>query len=156
MEFRLRNIREDNDLTQEKLAKILGVKHSVIGNWENEKDTIPLERLNTFCNYFQVSMDYVCKLTNNRFTKNMSNKIDRIEIGKRLKRIRKEHNDTQQTIAQIIGIDRSNYSRYELGKNLILTSLLIAFCKHYNISMDFICYETNTSKKESTRKIISV
>ena len=35
-----------------------------------------------------------------------------------------------------------DYSKYELGKTLILTSFIIDFAKHYNVSIDFICGKT--------------
>lgn len=40
---RLFDIREENDLTQEEVGKILSVSRVSISQWENEKETIPLE-----------------------------------------------------------------------------------------------------------------
>ncbi len=63
-------------------------------------------------------------------------------VANNLKKIRLQHNDTQEVISKIINTDRSNYSRYEVGKNLILTSLIIDFAKHYKVSIDWILGKT--------------
>ena len=52
-------------MTQEDVANILKVERSTYAGWETGKDTITLTRLNDFCNYFNVSMDYVTGLTDN-------------------------------------------------------------------------------------------
>ena len=46
---RLREIREEQELTQEDVAEILNVKRSTYTGWEIGRDTIPLVRLNAIC-----------------------------------------------------------------------------------------------------------
>lgn len=142
---RIKDIRENSDITQEQIAQILNVARSTYAGWENNIDNIPLKKLNAFCNYFNVSLDYACALTNKR--EFYSNKeITKEVVGNNLKRIRISNNDTQDYISKIINIDRSQYSRYETGKYLITTSILISFCKHYNVSIDFVCGKKNNQK----------
>lgn len=142
--YRLKDLREDKDLTQKQLAKILGVKQPTYSGWENDIDYIPLTRLNNLCNYWNVTMDYMSRLSNTKNNDMMINSnIDKKTIGKRLKLIRNENKDSQEDISQIIGLARSAYSAAEGGKNFIQTTLLITFCKHYNVSMDYICGRTN-------------
>ena len=64
----------------------------------------------------------------------------------RLKKIRLENNDTQEYIAKIIGTIQTNYSKYERGETLILTSYIIEFAKHYNVSIDWLCGKTKDLK----------
>ncbi len=67
MDFsRLSSIREDNDLKQSDMARILNVEQSNISRWENNKEIIPLDKLNMYANYFNVSLDYLTKLSNNK------------------------------------------------------------------------------------------
>ena len=67
MDFsRLLSIREDNDLKQSDMAKILNVEQSNISRWENNKEIIPLDKLNMYANYFKVSIDYLVKLSSNK------------------------------------------------------------------------------------------
>ena len=142
---RLKEIRIYYDKTQKEMADILGVSRSTYSGWENGIDNMPLLKLNDFCNYFNVSMDYICGLTNTKNYNIENTLIDKMTIANNLKQIRLKHNNTQEYIAKIINTDQSNYSKYELGKNLILTAFITDFAKHYKISIDFICGKSSES-----------
>ena len=60
------------------------------------------------------------------------------EIFKILKKLREQHDYTQQFVADYLKIDRSNYSKYELGKLTISVSMLKQICLLYNVSADYI------------------
>lgn len=140
---RMKEIREYFDNTQEEISEILGTTRSTYANWENLDIPIPLDKLNIFCNYYGISLDYICGLTNTKKNKTINDKIDIKNIGNKLKEIRTSHNETQSKIADIIQVDQSNYSKWELGKLIIKIYPLIEFAKHYNISIDYICGKTN-------------
>jgi transcriptional regulator with XRE-family HTH domain len=59
-------------------------------------------------------------------------------ISERLIELRKERGYTQQNVADYLKIDRSNYSKYELGKLEVNLDMLIALAKLYNVSTDFL------------------
>lgn len=59
-------------------------------------------------------------------------------ICKNLIELRTETNRTQQQIADYLEIDRSNYSKYELGKLTLSVDMLIKLAKLYNVSADYI------------------
>ena len=61
---RLYFLREENELTQQDMAIILGVSRVAVSQWETTKEIIPLDKLNIYANYFQVSMDYIIGLSN--------------------------------------------------------------------------------------------
>ena len=63
---RLYFLREEKDLTQINLAKLMNVKQVNISNWENTKEIIPLEKLNFYANYFNVSIDYITGISNKK------------------------------------------------------------------------------------------
>ena len=56
----------------------------------------------------------------------------------RLKELRKENSYTEQYVADYLEIDRSNYSKYELGKLELNIDMLIALAKLYKVSTDYI------------------
>lgn len=56
----IRNLRKDNNITQEDLANILGTTHSVISSYENGNTLILTAFLIEICTYFKVSADKLC------------------------------------------------------------------------------------------------
>ena len=75
MEFiRLRNLREDKDLYQRDIAKLLGISQQYYSEYENGKRPIPIIHLITLAKFYDVSLDYLVGLTNNSkpYTRNIS------------------------------------------------------------------------------------
>lgn len=64
METRLRDLREDNDLTQAECAKIAYISKNSYIRYENGERTPPLDTIITFAEYYNVSIDYIAKRTN--------------------------------------------------------------------------------------------
>lgn len=136
---RLKDIRENNDLKQKDIAKILKVSRPNYTRWETKEKIIPLIKLNDFCNYFNINMDYVIGLTNNLVKINKTIILDKKAIGRNLKEFRCKNNITQEELALKLGTTHSVISAYENGHNLILTAFLINLCKVYNLSADTLC-----------------
>jgi transcriptional regulator with XRE-family HTH domain len=61
---RLRNLRQDNDITQLDLAKRLHVTRQTLSNWETQKSEPNNEFLIRLADYFEVSTDYLLGRTN--------------------------------------------------------------------------------------------
>ena len=143
---RMKDIRTYFGNTQKELAGILGVSRSTYAGWENGLDAIILPKLNDFCNYYGVSLDYICGLTNTKKYDVINDKIDKSVLGNNLKETRTKNKHTQEKIANIINVDQSNYSKCELGKMYIHTYALIEFAKHYKVSIDWLCGKTKDSE----------
>ena len=60
---RLRDIREDNDLTQSEVAGILGTAREQYHKYESGKQEIPFHHVITLAKYYNVSIDYFAGLT---------------------------------------------------------------------------------------------
>ena len=58
----LRGLREERDLTQKQIAKLLGTTQQVYSRYENGINEMPVRHLVTLCRYYQVSADYVLGL----------------------------------------------------------------------------------------------
>lgn len=56
---RLRDIREDHDLTQTQVAALLGIEQTVYSIYERGKREIPTRHLIRLAAYYQVSTDYL-------------------------------------------------------------------------------------------------
>lgn len=52
--------------------------------------------------------------------------------------LREDHDKTQKEVAEYLGTTQQVYSRYEKGENEIPVRHIIALCKLYNVSADFI------------------
>lgn len=66
MKFRrIRNLREDADLTQTELGKKLNIPQRTYSYYENGERTIPLEVLIKIAEFHGVSVDYLLGLTDN-------------------------------------------------------------------------------------------
>ena len=63
---RLRELREDNDLTQSQLSKILFCSQRVYSNYERGDIDIPTSILIKLAKYFDTSTDYILELTDER------------------------------------------------------------------------------------------
>lgn len=59
---RIRDLREDNDLTQKEMAKILNCSQQVYSNYELGQRDIPTDILIKLSNYYGVSVDYILGL----------------------------------------------------------------------------------------------
>ena len=136
------------NITATEIAKQLNISKSTLSNYINGDAYIPLEHLNKICNIFNVSIDYIFKFTTQENYSNYQKieKLDTILIGKRLKNIRKELKITLDDLAHLIGVNKSTLSRYENGKNLILTITLYTICKEYKISADYLLGKIDNPK----------
>ncbi len=62
---RLRDLREDKDLTQTDVAKILNTTQQVYSRYENGVNQIPLHHLMRLADFYKTSVDYLLGRTNN-------------------------------------------------------------------------------------------
>ena len=63
---RIRDLREDKDLSQKKMADILHCSQQVYSNYELGQRDIPTELLIKLSKFHQVSVDYILGLTNEK------------------------------------------------------------------------------------------
>lgn len=118
LEKRLKETREKLELKEKDVALILGVSNKTISGYENGYDTIPMKNLINYANSFNISLDYLFRLTEeNKIYQPII--IDKISIGNNLKELRKLNNKTQDYIASKINVAIGAYSNYENGKYLI-------------------------------------
>ena len=143
---RLRNIREDHDLSQQQMANILNVTRSSYSLWELGINIIPLKYLSNFSDYFNYSIDYVLGLTNNKNCDEIKKGFNVNILGENLKRLRKSKGLSQENIASIIGVTQPCIARYEKGLIEISTSNLYKFSKEFKISIHELC-----GKKEEVK-----
>ena len=139
---RLEELREEHNLTKKEIAKALKVSTSIYCRWENDKDSIPTIRLNELANFYNINVDYILRLTNNKVTMKKSI-INKNLISARTRELRMEMKYTLRDIAKILNTTSSTWSAYETGKTLILYSFLIKICQINKISVDWLLGRTD-------------
>ena len=68
----------------------------------------------------------------------LEKKIKMKTINEKIKELRVEKGFSQKFVAEYLKIDRSNYSKYELGKLELSLEMLKQLCLLYNVSADYL------------------
>ena len=68
--YRIRELREDHDLTQTEVAQAIRTSQQHYSKIENGKSDIYAEKLIALSRLYHVSVDYILGLTNNRHSQN--------------------------------------------------------------------------------------
>ena len=63
---RIRVLREDNDKTQTQIAELLKIGQKTYSDYELGKTRIPVDSLIVLAKLYNVSMDYICGVSDTR------------------------------------------------------------------------------------------
>jgi transcriptional regulator with XRE-family HTH domain len=143
---RLKELRESNNLDLQDLSTLLNFEKDTYGKYEREYIIIPIKHLNTLCNYFDVSIDYIFGFTNKTNYNNYQKEIDTKKVSNRLKEFRKDNNLTQEKLAKLLNVVKGTIGNYESARALIATPFLYTICKKYNISADYLLGKVDEPK----------
>ena len=64
--YRIRDLREDADLTQVKMAEVLHMQPTQYRRYENGEREVPLNIAIQIARYFKVSLDYLAGISDKR------------------------------------------------------------------------------------------
>ena len=64
--LRLKDVREDKDLKQEDIAKYLNISRQYYSRYELEQVEMPIRHYKKLAEYYNVSIDYLCGITNTK------------------------------------------------------------------------------------------
>ena len=64
--MRIRDLREDSDLSQKEIADFLHIKQNTYSQYENGHRQLPIEFLIALAKYYKTSTDYILGLTDER------------------------------------------------------------------------------------------
>ena len=56
---RLRDLREDNNLSQREIADFLGISQNTYSRYETSERSIPLDMISKLADYYNTSVDYL-------------------------------------------------------------------------------------------------
>ena len=63
--MRIKDLREDNDLTQKQVAEYLHIRQNTYSQYETGHRQIPIESLIALAKFYKTSTDYILGLTDN-------------------------------------------------------------------------------------------
>ena len=66
-----------------------------------------------------------------------------MEIGRRLKELRRERRESQEKVARAIDITGRNYYRIESGEGLPSLPVFCALADHFQVSLDYLAGRTD-------------
>lgn len=61
--MRIKDLREDNDITQKEIAEYLHIKQNTYSQYENGQPQLPIEALIALARFYNTSTDYIFGLT---------------------------------------------------------------------------------------------
>ena len=143
---KLKELRTSELLSQKDIANILSISRSTYKDYELQIKIIPINHLNTLCNYFHISLDYLLGLSSIKQYPHEKSNFNQEKFSNRLKELRKENKITQENLANLLNTTHSVVSDYENKKKIISTPFLYTICKKYNISADYLLGKINDPK----------
>jgi len=63
---RIRSLREDKDKSQTEIAALIHVGQKTYSDYETRKIRVPVESLIALAKYYNVDMNYICGITNEK------------------------------------------------------------------------------------------
>ena len=63
---RIRDLREDADLTQSQIAEYLGTSQTMYARYERGANEIPVRHIIKLCKFYNVSADYILGITDEK------------------------------------------------------------------------------------------
>ena len=142
---RIKELRTENGLTQQELAKILNVSSMSISFYENEQRKPDSEFIIACSRFFDVSTDYVLGKTYKR-------RIPREErfgaFSKRLKHVRELKGISQRQAAEDLNISPQNLSYYENGRDAGY-GLLVRMARYYDVTVEYLIGASPVMQREN-------
>jgi len=143
---RLQELREYYNFSQREIAEKIQLTKSAYNQYEQQYRIIPVLKLNDIANVFNVSINYLLNISNDKTHEKSYKNLDIIKSGIRLKEFRKSINYTQKKLSDKLNIATSLISDYEKGTRFISTHALYTICKKHNISADYLLGKTDSPK----------
>lgn len=72
-----------------------------------------------------------------------------MDYVRRMRDLREDADKTQQQIAEVLGTSQTMYARYERGANELPIRHLLALCRYYQVSADYLLGLTDESDKRA-------
>ena len=138
-------LRQEFNVSQIQLAKETGLTKSAIGYWEIGSRTPNAIAVIILSRYFQVSTDYLLKVSNDNST---IHRIDDFEVDlysftQRLKELRIKNNLSQDQLASQTNISQPSINHWERGINLPNANAIVSLARYFGVTTDYLLGESD-------------
>ena len=140
------DIRIDNDLSQEEMAKILNISRRAYGHYESGRNLFSIKLIVEFANYFNLNIDYLFGLSNKE-TVTTNYEYNNIITANRLLQIRKKLNLSQNEFGKLLNLNQRTYASYENNERTVNILILLNIAKILNYSLDYLIGRNNQKIK---------
>ena len=137
-ELKLKELRENNFWSQQKVANLLKIKRRTYAEYELRNNMVPIAILVKLAIIYHVSVDYICGLSKKCSPYGVFIPYDENTLRNNIKSLRKEHRLTQKALGLILSYSQNTISEYEKGIRSIPLDFLISLANFYHISLDQI------------------
>ncbi|MDE7349183.1 MAG: helix-turn-helix domain-containing protein, partial [Clostridia bacterium] len=141
----IRLLRKDFHISQLQLAKESGLGKSAISCWELGADTPNAKEIIILSRYFQVSVDYLLKVSEDNTPVYRSDYFDcdLTIFNKRLKELRIENNLSQSQLAKNVNLTQPAIYYWELGKRTPNAQAVVTLAKYFGVTTDYLLGESD-------------
>ncbi|MGT2648087.1 helix-turn-helix domain-containing protein [Streptococcus uberis] len=142
MDNNIKKLRQNykRKLTQEELAKEIGVTKLTISRWENNERTPKADKAKVLADFFEVDLEYLLGTRE-------------VNFGKTLKDLREMHYLTIDDAAKELDIDVDILSELENQKEPnVSKKMLKKLSKFFDVDIEFLEGKTNVLNREQERK----
>ena len=133
---RIKDVREDNDYTQNDIANKLNVNRSTYANWENGDKLIPLEKLDEISVLFNVPFSYLLDMEISYSKKITIKKMNYKKMLDKINIIKKTKKQTYQDIGNAIGVSKATAFKYYNNQMKIPVDKLILLSIYIKYNID--------------------
>ena len=130
MENRLKEIRQKNSLTLEKMGEKVGIAKNTLSRYESGKRDPKLEVWQKLADFFKVSVPYIQGLDEHR--------------PNRIKKLRQLKKVSQGNLAKVTGLTNQAISQYENGKRNPNEKVWQQLADYFDVSVPYIKGEIDT------------
>ncbi len=135
--FHLVQLRRESGLSQGKVAAMLGIREASYQKYEYGSAKPRVVILTKLGELFQVSLDYLCGITQEKVSVSRSFPADiPLSLSKNIRADREKLDLTQQDIAASVGVSASAYQQYELHLKMPSYHTLIKLAEILHLALD--------------------
>ena len=135
---RVREVREDFDMSQKQAAAILKISPQQYQLYESGKREMPMHLFIKLADYYEVSIDYLAGIDKNDYNEYLTKQKEISYFYQKIRDIREDNDMNQQQVADILGITRQQYQLYESGKREMPMHHFITLAEHYGVTIDYL------------------